>query len=125
MYTIVAIDDDPTTLLIFRHMLGSRYHLETATNAHDGIELGCQLHPDLFIIDLHLPHVNGFEAIEIIQTTEGIHDTPVLIVTANGSLAARQNLLAAGIDQILLKPFTPQSLLDAVHSAILRYAAAG
>ena len=118
MLTIVAIDDDPTTLLIFRHMLRAHFNVESAATAMEGIALGAELKPCLFLIDLHLPYINGLQAVEIIRSTPGIHETPILIVTANASTTAKEDLLAAGVDQMIVKPFTAQSLLETVTKVV-------
>ena len=114
---ILVIEDEPSIRSFMRTLLGDEgYRVETANDGLDGLQqLGCA--PDLILLDLHMPVMDGYEFLARLRNTTGHNATPVLIVSAN--INGRP---IDGAQGVLRKPFEIAALLSEV-SALLPAAA--
>ncbi len=91
--------------------------------ARDGLEavdrVAEQL-PDLVIMDIHLPKMNGFEAVRRIRTMPAVHDIPILAATAKALNGDQEKCIAAGCDGYIAKPFTHRELETAINGMLKR-----
>jgi two-component system cell cycle response regulator DivK len=86
--TVLIVEDNDDTRDLLRHYLGGKgWRVVEAANGQEGIELASQAHPDLIIMDLSLPKVNGLEAIRRISQIDNLGETPIMVVSAHGDLA--------------------------------------
>jgi DNA-binding response OmpR family regulator len=116
---VVAEDDSNIASLIVSYLEREGYEVAVA---HDGIralELAERLHPDLVVLDLMLPELDGWEVCKRLRQTT---DTPILMLTARGEEHDRILGFALGADDYVVKPFSPGELVLRVK-AILRRAA--
>lgn len=105
---IVAVDDQLPNLKLLERLLGSAgfQFVQTATSGREAIEIFRQSPPDLLILDLHMPDLDGFGVLELLKPwLEGGAYLPVLMVTADQQAAVRQRALALGAKDFLSKPF--------------------
>jgi len=115
---ILIVDDEPTTVeIIVRTLqrLGSAVELATA---NDGFVAGLQLatfKPHLLVLDLMMPHIDGFEVCRIVRHTPTAEFTKILVVTAYGSHENITRALQAGADDFLHKPIDIQQLTEKVQ----------
>ena len=114
---VLVVDDDPKVLkAIVRNLNGTgEYELATAI---DGFDAGLQIakfQPDLVILDLMMPKVNGFELCQKIKSSPETRQIGVLIITGHGSEENLQQALAAGADYTLTKPFAMKALQQALQ----------
>lgn len=120
MYTIIVVDDDATNLLLFKHMLAKLpYRLEMAANAHQCLEIARTVTPVLFLIDLHLPEVNGLDLVDVIRREPDWKNTPILMISADGRHEAHQEALLVGCNETLIKPVDRQRLLDTIERLLM------
>lgn len=117
-HLILAVDDEPAILRLVRARLTAEGHqVITAAKAEDALTVLETERPDLVVLDVMLPGIDGFEAL---RRMRGKSDqTPVLLLTARASDADRLKGFNAGADDYLTKPFNPDELAARV-TAILR-----
>jgi len=119
MDRVLIIDDEPDVLLLCR--LNLQQHGREIFEASDGsraLELARELHPDLIVLDLMLPGMNGYEVLETLKRDAATSDIPVLVLTAKSLRADRERSHELGASGFLTKPFLPSELCEMVDSLI-------
>ena len=131
MQRILVIDDDPAiTSVLKRGLSYEGFAVETASNGADGLTLARERSPDLVILDIMMPGLNGLEVLQRLRTADA--RLPVLLLTARDAPADQVQGLESGADDYVVKPFTFAVLLarlhalmrrqEAEHPLVLRYA---
>jgi two-component system, OmpR family, response regulator PhoP len=92
------------------------YLVNGVSNAEDGLALMSRWRADLVLLDIRLPGIGGVEALGRLRRSG--HAMPVLMMTADNSAATVREVMAAGGDGYVLKPFDPQTLLKRVRAAL-------
>lgn len=119
MVVILAIDDDVHTLdLISIFLSNTGYRIVKAGNGKEGLALIKKEVPDLAIIDVMMPEMDGLTLTKIIREQ---YDFPVLLLTAKGRLEDKEKGYLAGSDDYLVKPFEPKELLFRIRAILRRY----
>lgn len=121
MRRILIIDDDPLiseVVTVNLEMAG--YQVSTANDGIKGQALAIQLLPDLIILDLMLPHVDGFTVCQRLRRDQRTADIPVLMMTAMGQTKDKVDGFDAGADDYLTKPFELEELLARVRALLRR-----
>lgn len=121
MARILVIDDDFQLLEMVRLMLQrAGFEVFTTADGADGIEKTRQLQPDLVILDLMMPEVDGFQVLQAIRNDPVVGETPVLVLTARAQPVDREAALSARADDYLAKPVSQKELLDRVQELLNR-----
>ena len=116
--TLLIIDDDKKLNRLLKTYLGDFGFLTlTATHPDEGLKKLKHKSPDLVILDIMLPDINGFEVCKIIRRT---HTVPIIMLTARGELMDRVVGLELGADDYLAKPFEPRELVARIQSVLRR-----
>ena len=115
---LVADDDDDVRDLVVFRLERAGYEVLTASDGEEAVALALQRRPDLCLIDVMMPKLDGLEATKRLRAHDGFADVPVLLLTASVQEAAVAEGLAAGADDYVKKPFAPQELLDRVAVAL-------
>ena len=116
---ILIVDDDPMNLkLVERVLEKENFQIFKATNGFDAVQSAAQIKPDLIIMDVMMPQLDGFEATEQIRLNPEIAHTPILMLTALHTLDEKLKGFNAGADEFLEKPFKPQELIIQVRNLI-------
>jgi len=113
---LITEDEDGIIHVINLYLKDAGYAVVLAEDGADGLALHAREHPDLVILDIMLPAIDGFEVCRRIRTWS---KTPILMLTARGDEEDRINGLELGADDYLVKPFSPRELVIRVR-AILR-----
>jgi DNA-binding response OmpR family regulator len=114
---ILVIEDEEGIIhLLNLYLKDAGYEVVAAKDGADGLALHARLHPDLVILDIMLPALDGFEVCRRIRAWSR---TPILMLTARGDEDDRIHGLELGADDYLVKPFSPRELVSRVR-AILR-----
>src|SRR5438309_1352977 len=113
---LVIEDEDGIIHLLNLYLKDAGYTVVAAKDGADGLALHAREHPDLVILDIMLPKIDGFEICRRIRVWS---TTPILILTARTDEDDRINGLEIGADDYLVKPFSPRELVSRVR-AILR-----
>lgn len=119
MAVILAVDDDIHTLeLISIYLSQSGYRVIKAVNGTEGLHMLERQLPDLAIIDVMMPVMDGLQLTRLIREQYNI---PVLLLTAKGKLEDKEKGYIAGSDDYLVKPFEPKELLFRIRAILRRY----
>ena len=114
---ILIVDDESSMVSVLqRHVTNAGYEFEAATNGHEALEKIQHEVPDLVMLDLMMPDMNGFEVCRRIRAEEKTKSLPVLIITALRSESDSSAAAACGANELIVKP------VDGAHLAKrLRY----
>lgn len=117
---IVCIEDEPEMIDLIRLILGRRgFELIGAVGGREGLETVRQVKPDLVLLDLMMPDMDGWEIYQHMKADEELRNIPVIIVTAKAqSIDKVLGLHIAKVDDYITKPFGPQELIDSVNRVL-------
>lgn len=116
--SILIVDDDRCNVLILVKVLQDKYDTFTASSGLDAIEMVKEQRPDLILMDVVLPKLNGFESYRIIKADEMSANIPVIFMTASPSLADKNILLELGVSDYITKPVDFQLLETRIESIL-------
>ncbi len=113
--TILIIEDDPRNLTLFRDLLQiSGYSTIEASDGKQGIELAKAKKPDLILMDIQMPGMDGLEATRILKADATTSNIPVIALTAYAMKGDKERILEAGCDGYLAKPINTDEFLKEV-----------
>ena len=111
--TILIAEDTDSNYILVKAILGKSYHLERAKDGMEAVTMFEELHPDLILMDMKMPNLNGLDATKIIrELSPGI---PVIALTAYAYEHDRQAALDAGCNDFLTKPYTQEILKELIN----------
>ena len=114
---ILVVDDNPTNLKLVTYLVKANgYDVDTAADAEAALTAIARNRPDLILMDLQLPGIDGLELTRRLKTDPATADIRIIAVTAYGGIEHRAKTKAAGFEQHLLKPLAPQALFDLLES---------
>ena len=120
MFAVMVVEDDPVTRRLTCQVLRrGGYDPIPASDGVEALSLMDRYHVDLFILDIMMPKMDGFEFIRTVRGSR--FETPILMTTAKGSLSDKRQAFSAGADDYMVKPIDEEELLLRV-SALLRRA---
>lgn len=120
---ILIADDDPQILRALRVTLRARgYEIFTADDGAQALEIAAEHHPDLVVLDLGMPKLDG---VEVIQGLRGWTQIPILVVSGRTDAADKVDALDAGADDYVTKPFAIDELLARIRALTRRVVAPG
>lgn len=111
---ILIVEDDKTLLEMYKKKLEvDGNEVRTATDGNECFEVLPDFQPDVILLDLLMPNVDGFETLEKIRTTENLKETPVIIITNMDDDRSKQRALVLGANEYLIKSdLTPAQIID-------------
>jgi DNA-binding response OmpR family regulator len=122
--TILVVEDSVDLVALLRRVLNEQgYEVRSERDGNAGLASALENEPDLLILDVGLPHRNGFEVVHELRR-RGVN-APILMLTARGEVADRIPGLDAGADDYLAKPFDAEELVARVRALLRRSAAHG
>jgi len=114
--TILVVDDHEDNRRILRDLLRSGgYEVIEATTGEDGVAAAKARTPDLILMDIQLPGIDGYEATRRIKADEALRRIPLIVVTSYALSGDDAKALAAGADAYVAKPFSPRAMLTKVR----------
>jgi DNA-binding response OmpR family regulator len=117
MPTILVIDDSGTAQIMARMLLASLgAAIETARDGVEGLEVADRVRPDLILLDVVMPRMDGFETCKQLRAREATRDTPILMVTTRGEPANVEKGFSLGCTDYICKPFNAVELLTKVKT---------
>ncbi len=122
---ILSVDDDPDQLGMLDLLLGHEgFAVDTAANGLDALDKVARCRPDLIVLDVSMPKMNGFAFCEKLQADPATAAIPILMLTGFRGHYAELNGLAHGASAYLTKPYKPEELIATVHQLLRGPAAA-
>ena len=117
--TILVVEDDLDLVELLRFNLDhAGFAVEAATDGSDGLKKSRALLPDLILLDLMLPELDGFAVCEILRRDARTSKIPIIILTAMSGELARVAGMGSGANDFISKPFSPKQLLARIESAL-------
>lgn len=119
--TILCIEDEREMIDLFKIILGRRgYRVSGALGGEEGLQRAEELEPDLILLDLMMPGLDGWEVLQRMRANEKLQKIPVIIVTAKSQEIDRVLALhVAQVNDYVTKPFGPQDLIDSVNRVLV------
>jgi CheY-like chemotaxis protein len=120
--TVLAIEDNAANVRLLEAALAvlDAVTLHAAATGQAGLDLAAEVRPDLILLDLHLPDVNGDEVMRRLQSSPATASTPVVICSADASMARRRDLIDRGAVAYLAKPIELDELFEIVTAVASR-----
>jgi two-component system cell cycle response regulator DivK len=116
MSTVLIVEDNEKNMKLVRDVLQHKgYKVLEATNATAGLKLAGDERPDLILMDIQLPDINGIAALKMIRKDERIARTPVVAVSASAMPDEQQKIVASGFDAYITKPINMKLFLETVE----------
>ena len=111
MATLAVVEDNADNRLLLQAILGERFDLVEYENGNDALSGFTSARPDLVLLDISLPDLDGTEILKRIRTDEGLRALPVIALTAHAMTGDREKYLAAGFDDYITKPIIDENVL--------------
>jgi len=119
MTTILVVDDEPPIVDLVRFTLeDADVRVVEASDGAEALVVARRTIPDLILLDVHMPLLNGFEVCRTLRSEPALARIPIVMLTAAGREADRARGRAAGADEYLTKPFSPLALLALVEALV-------
>ena len=116
--TLLAVDDDPTTRKLVQAVLSKHgYQVLLARNGQEGVESFTANRPDLILMDVQMPDMNGFDACALVRQLDG-EDTPIIMLTGSEDLESIERAFTAGATDFITKPINFPLLAQRVRYAL-------
>lgn len=119
--TVLYIEDNPDNrLLVKRILLSEDYELMEATNAFEALRLLENARPDVILMDINMPDMDGYTLTARIKSLPGFERTPIVAVTANVMRGDKERTLEAGCDGYIQKPIDVDQLTREIERFMMR-----
>lgn len=117
---VVCIEDELEMIELVKLILSrNKFDVTGAVGGYEGLQKIAEIKPDLVLLDLMMPEMDGWEVYQKMKASEEMRDIPVIVVTAKAQSIDRVlGLHIARVDDYITKPFGPQDLLDSVERII-------
>ncbi|MEM1299109.1 MAG: response regulator [Pseudomonadota bacterium] len=114
---VLLVEDEPNIVESLRFLLGrAGFDVDVQGNGREGLAAARTTPPDVLILDVMLPEINGLEVLRALRADEAGQDLPVLMLTAKGQREDRDRAIEAGADIFLTKPFANADLISVVET---------
>jgi two-component system response regulator MprA len=117
---ILIVDDEPHIRLLLGEFLSGEYVTGFATNGNEAVQMALDWKPDLILMDVMMPDLDGISAVQKIRDREATRHVPVLMVTAANTTRQRIQAFDGGADDYISKPFEVEELLSRIRSRLNR-----
>lgn len=120
-YTLLYVEDNPANLRLVAQLLAHRPDIKMLSAAEPmlGLDLAAEHKPDLILLDINLPGIDGFDMLKLLRDRKNSRDTPVVAVSANAMPRDIEKGLNAGFDHYVAKPIDVVELLSVVDEILL------
>ncbi len=121
MHKILLVEDEDTMRRLIGVLLRRKgFEVVEASGGEQGLELATQEQPDLILLDIMMPHVDGFETLRRLRANPETEDIPVIFLTAKSQVEDRVTGLHLGADDYIVKPADPDELAARIHAVLAR-----
>jgi PAS domain S-box-containing protein len=120
LHTLLYVEDNPANLKLVKQIIARHpdMSLLTAVDGYGGIEIARASQPDVILMDINMPGMNGYEALKVLQSDPATAHIPVLALTANAMPRDIKNGLEAGFFQYITKPIMVNEFMEALNVAL-------
>ncbi len=119
MKHILLVEDDAAIAKLVRFKLENNgFKVTTATNGRKALDWLKENRPDLVLLDVMMPEMDGIETLEHMKGDETLRDIPVIMLSSKGQKTEIERCLFLGVDEYIVKPFSPAELLKRIRAVI-------
>jgi DNA-binding response OmpR family regulator len=118
---LIAEDEKDIRDLISFTLRFAGHDVLSTTNGEDALQAALKEIPDLILLDVRMPRMNGYEACKKIKSNESIQHIPVVFLSAKGQESEVETGLEAGAEEYILKPFSPEQLTAQVTNTLAKH----
>jgi len=112
---ILVVDDEPNIILSLEFLMKKEgYQVRTASNGEEALHALQESKPDLVLLDVMMPRMNGYEVCQAVRSDPKLSSVRIIMLTAKGRDIEREKGLALGADDYVTKPFAMRDLVDKV-----------
>ena len=113
--TILVVEDNPDSLITIKAVLQNKYNVLEATDGKKGLSMTIEKQPDLVLLDMALPLMDGFTVVRKIKKNKAVVHIPVIAMTARAMTGDREKTIRAGCDDYVSKPINPDKILKKIE----------
>lgn len=113
--SILVVDDEPMNLMQTEALFGIRYDVRSASSGPEALELIAQEKPDMVLLDLHMPDMDGLEVLKRIHEMQGCENLPVVFLTADDDVDTEAKIFQAGAIDFIAKPFVMEVAIERIR----------
>ena len=118
-HRILIVDDEPNIVVPLQFLMEQKgYHVRVAENGEEAIEAIFRFQPDLILLDIMLPGINGFEVCQTVRENRNLGDIKIVLVTALGREVDMAKGMALGADAYITKPFSNSEIVERVRELL-------
>ncbi len=117
--TILVVEDNPDNMTTIKAVLQNKYSLLEATDGEDGLKKTLAESPDLVLLDISLPKMDGFTVVQKIRENKEAGHIPVIALTARAMKGDREKILEAGCNDYIAKPIDPEKVLNKIEEWVV------
>ncbi|MBT4162699.1 MAG: response regulator [Gammaproteobacteria bacterium] len=119
MSVILIVEDNVDNRELLEVILEvNNFSVLSEADGENGVRATVKHRPDLILMDINMPGINGFETLALLRAEETTKTIPVVAVTGNATLVDREEMVAAGFDRIVTKPFGIDEILSAIAETL-------
>jgi CheY-like chemotaxis protein len=112
-YKILVVDDEPALLRLMEFVLAKQgYTMLTATNGEEALQQAREQRPDLIVLDIMMPKLDGYQVAETLRADAELGRIPIIMLSAKAQEEDIERGVAAGVDRYVTKPFSPEQLVE-------------
>lgn len=115
---LVVEDNEMNRDMLCRRLERRDFEVQCAVDGREGVSLAQAVRPDLILLDIDLPVMDGWEAIRILKTTDATRGIPVIALTAHAMTSDRERVFAAGFDEYGTKPVEFEALMTKIRALL-------
>ncbi len=112
--TILVVEDNPDNMITIKAVLKNKYNILEATDGEEGLKTTLDRLPDLVLLDMALPRMDGFTVVRKIKDDEKAGHIPIIALTARAMKADIERIIEAGCDDYISKPIDPEETLGKI-----------
>jgi len=115
---VLVVEDNPDNMISVKAILSDNHTVLEASDAISGIEIAKKQKPDLIMMDIGLPGMNGIEAFKVIRQSAGLQHIPVIALTASAMISDQETILSYGMEAFITKPIDEEILFKTINSVL-------
>lgn len=116
---VLIVDDEPNILLSLEFIISrAGFTVKTAQDGEQALQESTSWFPDLILLDINMPKLDGFEVCQRLRENPDFNQTKIIFLTAKGRQVEKEKGLALGADDYISKPFSNQLVIDTVESLL-------